>query len=369
MNSMNKQKVFTASAILPVVILMMINSCVSGSNVIDYNTSKATSIDLSHIEEVTTDRRSASEINAELTSLNKLEFEKYRININDVFNIFIDADPNFNTLQAIVKSDGYITVKRLGEVKVAGLTMEEASDLINTGFKKFFKISPMLSIIPVSIKNPRVNILGEVRNPGSYRIEGNMRILDAISLAGGIADVTLQDEKIEVASLENAYIYRRDRILPVDFVQLIEHGNPMHNILLQDQDYIFIPSLIKQQVYIMGEVNSPGKYMIGSDMSLTKLLAVSQGLKETASRNAYVFRGNLKNPSVFKINLNSILKQGGADFPLKYDDIVYMPKNAITEYNMVINSILPTLNMLNSTTTTWTNVDTIANTLKTYSGN
>ena len=310
--------------------------------------------------------KSEEEIREELIKLNEKQPQKYRIKSGDVFNVYIDADPNFNTLSAIVKSDGYISIKRLGEIQIEGLTINEAKEKIDNELSRYIKIYPRLSLIPVKIKEASVNVLGEVKKPGVYSIEGSKRLLDVISEAGGLAILELDTERVEIADLESAYIVRDNKILPVDFIELIVKANNLHNILLKDRDYIYIPSYTSKNVYILGEVNSPGKYMLTKDLSLSKLVAEAGGVKTTSAMNLLIVRGNLKKPLIYKVNLRTILKRGEVDFALKRDDIIFVPRSGMQAYNDVINNILPTLNLITSTTGAFINVDTTRTIIKGY---
>lgn len=301
------------------------------------------------VEELDIEKKSPEELAEELRQLQDVNRDKYVIQTGDVFAIYVDADSNFNNMNAIIKNDGYMTIRRLGEIKVEGLTMEEAVVLIEKKLSRYIKIEPKLSIVPIKIKMPYVNILGAVKNPGSYPIEGIMRLLDALSKAGGISEfVYNQFDRIEVADLDSAYIVRDNRVLPVDFNRLIKSGDLLHNITLKDNDYIYIPSRSDKQIYVLGEVNSPGKYILTKNLSLGKLLAVAKGLTDNSAMYALVIRGHLNSPTVYKVNISNMLNYGGVDFFLRPEDVVYVPKSGIAQYNKVINSILPTLNLINS---------------------
>jgi polysaccharide biosynthesis/export protein len=316
-------------------------------------------------EKIVFPKKNPKEIEEELKKLQIRQVGKYTIKIGDIYNIYVDADDRYSTLNAIVKLDGYISIKRVGEVFVEGSNLEEVKTIIENKLKEYINVAPKVSIIPVKIKDAQVNILGEINKPGSYAIEGNTRLLDVICAAGGISVLQLQNEKVEIADLDSAYIMRDNKVLPVNFFELIAKGNSLHNIIVQDKDYIYIPSLSSLQVFILGEVNNPGKFMLSKQLTVSKLIAEAGGIKNSSSNQIFVVR-NLKNPVLFKVNINKILTKGSVDFVLKSDDVVYVPKNAITIYNEVINDIMPTINLLSSTTTTFLNIDDMRKRIKHY---
>jgi polysaccharide export outer membrane protein len=84
-----------------------------------------------------------------------------------------------------VMSDSTITLPILGEIKFVGLTLEEAREHLKIRAEEFLK-DPT---VEVKFLNYRVNVSGEVRSPGLFYIyEGNLNILDAITMANGISD-------------------------------------------------------------------------------------------------------------------------------------------------------------------------------------
>jgi len=313
--------------------------------------------------------KTEAEINEELKKLHMRQKEKYLIKIGDVFDVYVDADPNFNTLGAIVKTDGKLSLKVLGEIEVEGLTIDEAKDTVEVALRRYIRIMPRLSLIPVKIKSAQVSLLGEVVKPGLYDINADMCVLDVISAAGGVAKLQLQNEQVDIADIDNAYIVRDNKILPVNFNELLIKGNQLHNILLKDKDYIYIPSLASKQVFVLGEVGAPGKYMLSKNLTLSKVIAQAGGKNISSGINVLVIRGNLKKPTIYRINISSVLLSGKSDFLLKPDDVVYLPRSPIYVYNDVINNILPTLNLVNSASSTWLNVANMRDKIKQYHDN
>jgi polysaccharide export outer membrane protein len=82
-------------------------------------------------------------------------------------------------------SDSTITLPILGKINFVGLTLEEAREHLRIKAEEFLK-EPT---VEVKFLNYRVNLSGEVRSPGLYyNYEGNLNLLDAISMANGISD-------------------------------------------------------------------------------------------------------------------------------------------------------------------------------------
>ena len=128
---------------------------------------------------------------------------------------------------------------------------------------------------------PAVSVWGDVREPGTYRTSGQIRLGDAIHLAGGLAPDAQQ---------EDAQVFRylpdgKFKIFSVNLSQALG-GDPTENILLQPRDRLLIhrnPNAVEPaSVYIQGEVLRPGRYPLTTNMNVSELIQVSGGLKPSA---------------------------------------------------------------------------------------
>jgi protein involved in polysaccharide export with SLBB domain len=128
---------------------------------------------------------------------------------------------------------------------------------------------------------PEVWIGGEVRTAGKYATSGQIRLRDAIYLAGG----TTPD-----ASLDSAQLFRTqaDGTLKIFSVNLGDAlaGKPADNILLEPRDRLLVQRNVAQvdpaSVDIKGEVAKPGRYPLTTNMHVEDLIQVAGGLKRTA---------------------------------------------------------------------------------------
>ena len=128
---------------------------------------------------------------------------------------------------------------------------------------------------------PTVWVGGEVRSPGKYRTSGQVRLRDAVYLAGGVsAD----------AGLDTAQLFRTesDGTLKIFSVNLggALGGNPMDNILLEPRDRLLVhrsaAKVDPPTVYVRGEVAKPGRYPLTTNMHVQELVKVAGGLKRSA---------------------------------------------------------------------------------------
>jgi protein involved in polysaccharide export with SLBB domain len=133
---------------------------------------------------------------------------------------------------------------------------------------------------------PDVWVGGEVREPGLYPTAGQVRLRDAIHLAGGVTPD---------AELDSAQLFRTSKdgtmkILSVNLSEAIA-GNAADNLLMEPHDRLIVhrnfAKVDPPTVYVKGEVAKPGRYPLTSNMHVEDLVRVAGGLKRSAdSQNA-----------------------------------------------------------------------------------
>lgn len=286
-----------------------------------------------------------SSITQRLKKLNAVEISDYRIAAGDKFNVFVYGEDDLETKGVIVKNDGTISFKLIGDIKVAGLTMKQATALMEKKLAKYI-IHPKVSLLPYEMRSASITIIGKVANPGVYYFDGELRVVESIGRAGGLSVGIFDNNTIELADLEHSYIMRDKELLPVNLARLVHNGDMRQNIPLLHGDYIYIASAMSKEVFIVGEVNKPGYFGYTEQLTLGRLVSKAEGVRVTANKNAVVVRGNIKNPLVYRINIEKILTGQTRDFPIEPSDIVYIPKNTIGQWNAWLTTILPSLETL-----------------------
>lgn len=294
-------------------------------------------------------RPDPKKINAELAALQKVNPGDYLLKPGDSFAIVVDGQTEQSRPVVKIMPNGAISIAPIGYVKVAGLSIPAAAKLLSDKYKRFYRNCEVI-IEPLEFKPDAFTISGSVKSPGIYPfVFGSFRLLDAVAAAGGLATTTGggRGDRYELADLENAYIVRDGRVLPVDFVEAIVKGNPLHNIPLMNGDAIQVPSLDNGKVTVLGEVGDPDCIPYQPNLTLLQAIGYAGGLKETNSWDVKVIRGGLKNPVVFTLDIIDIQKGRRMDFALKPRDIVFVPRSGISEWNVIVRQILPTVQLLN----------------------
>ncbi|MBT4435393.1 hypothetical protein HOD02_03650 [bacterium] len=178
-------------------------------------------------------------------------------------------------------------------------------------------INDRITVYPLFKEIQKVEIIGQVKVPGSYHYYEGMTLKEILSLSGGFSDTTFNKS----IYLNKAEIIRRnpdsryEEVITVNLNNLIDKKNNKE-ILLQNLDRVVIhenPNFFeKENILIVGEVNIPGSYpLIEDGESLKKILRRAGGLTSKALQNGIAiyrsreyFENELLNSSVFSSNEN-----------------------------------------------------------------
>lgn len=269
----------------------------------------------------------------------------YTINAGDVISIVVYDHGELN-IQTKVTPDGYIGMVFVGQIKVEGMTLKEAGEALEKALEKYIR-NPKVGISPVQILSENATIAGAVNKPGMYTLSNGMRLADLFAMAGG-ANIRRYDGKdLEAVDYEHSVFMRGEKQIFLDFNKAIKLGDRLHNVLLSKGDYIFLASKDNSMVYVIGDVGSPRSMIWNKNLGLLEVLTESGWLKETYWRHAIIIRGGFANPRLFKVDLDGILHGRKGNVMVEASDVIYLPKDDISEYNVFVRKLLPTGQLIN----------------------
>ena len=173
-------------------------------------------------------------IQEELKALHIVNPTPYEIHPGDTFQLSVYNQPTL-TSNILIAPDGTANLPLVGILKLSDLNMDDAMNLIEQKLSRYLK-SPIVTFSPVTVSGYYFTIAGRVNRPGNYTVSiGQTRLLDAIALAGGFQLGAFNNDTVELADLDNAYIKRNDKKLPVDFKKLVYDGDALQNIPLLNE--------------------------------------------------------------------------------------------------------------------------------------
>jgi len=171
-----------------------------------------------------------------------------------------------------INSDGSINLPDIGEIIVAGLSLDDTSELIKAKVKSAF-IATEAFITLSEIRDVNILVTGNAQNPGIYTLTGNSNILHAISAAGGIS---------EFGSLREINLLRDNKIIEtLDVYNLLIEGQYNLKKRLRSGDVVFIEAK-KNIVTIDGAINRPAKYEALENQKLINIIEYANGINRKA---------------------------------------------------------------------------------------
>jgi polysaccharide export outer membrane protein len=180
----------------------------------------------------------------------------YRVAPPDKLGITVRPAPEI-VRDVTVRPDGKISFDLVGDIAVAGKTIEQIRSEIEERLKEFV-VHPQVSVLLSESSSRRFYVLGEVRAPGAYTLIGNVSALHAISNAGGVTHFANKDGIRLVRPGTPGAAYK------VDFEQISQYGDARTNYPLQPGDVIYVPPNGFAQVgYAIGIVLFPIQQILG----------------------------------------------------------------------------------------------------------
>jgi protein involved in polysaccharide export with SLBB domain len=242
--------------------------------------------------------------------------------------------------KVLVSPDGKIYYNLLPGIDVQGRTVESVRKEMEQKLTQFYR-HPQLSVTMADISSQRVWVLGRVNSPGNYPLNRPMRVLDAIAQGGGLFTSRMNGTNEELADLEHSFLIRKGKMLPIDFKRLLQDGDMRYNIYLQPGDYIYLPSSLSNEIYVLGGVAGPRPVPYTSDLNIVSAIGHASGLTSDAEpSHVTIVRGSLQEPKIATVNLDHILRGKSKNLRLQPGDIVYVPTTGMFNAGNYLNLVL-----------------------------
>lgn len=241
-----------------------------------------------------------------------------------------------------VTPDGKIYYSLLPGLAVTGLTTTKLKQEMETGLKAYYR-NPQVSVTLNEVSSKRVWVLGRLNNPGIYPLKQPLRVLEAVSLAGGLFTSRFTGTTEELADLAHSFLMRGNQMMPVDFQKLLRDGDLSQNIYLAPDDLIYLPSALTNEIYVLGAVTNSQPIGFMDEMNLIAALGRGQGFQRNADlTQVRIVRGSLTQPKVAKVNAKAILSGQAPNVRLQPGDIVYVPGAGELSSKGYLNEMLNT---------------------------
>lgn len=252
-------------------------------------------------------------------NLNMATPENYRLGPGD--EVIVDVwGASQNTMRLEISPDGYVNIANLGPVYLNNMTIKDARQLLKQELGKIYADSANnIQVTLGNIRTIQVNVMGEVRAPGTYALSSLSTVFHALYASGGVSDI---------GSLRNVQVARGGKtIARLDVYEYIMKGQIQDDIRLQDGDVVIVPTY-DELVKITGKVKRPMFYEMKNGESAATLLKYAGGFSSDAYKKSI-----------------RVLRKDGKEFSVKtVNDIDYSAFKLIDGDVVTVDSILNRFN-------------------------
>lgn len=266
-----------------------------------------------------------------------LGFPEYIIGPTDELTITLWLKTKPEISKILVQQNGKISFSFIEDLQASGLTATQVDTTLTKRLEDYVK-SPRIDVLVTGYNSKKVTLIGEIERmntgsgysgPGTYPLTGETRLLEIILKAGGYT---------QKANLSGVEITRKGKVYSVDLGRAVYQGDISQNIFLEGGDTINVPTLpifqsektASKKVFVLGDVNYPGRYEFKKDISAVEAIALAGGIKNEADDAATrILRGK----DVIPVNIRDILHKKKTELNVQIEDadIVFVPKLDIFE--------------------------------------
>jgi polysaccharide export outer membrane protein len=164
-------------------------------------------------------------------------------------------------------------------------------------------------------------VLGEVKNAGTYPLERTITVLEALNLAGGLTDKA-------APAVVKLIRQKADGSQDTMSLDLFGAAPKDRGVTLQEGDTVLVPR--GNTFLVLGEVKSPGVYVLGRDTTVLEGITIAGGFTDKASPGrTRVIRTTATGQQVIYIDMNDIIKRNQRDkaITLQENDVVVVPQS------------------------------------------
>jgi protein involved in polysaccharide export with SLBB domain len=268
------------------------------------------------------------------------EFEKKIFGYSTFHNKNLNFSPNFNMAtpqnyvvgpsdQLIIQiygvaqenytlttsPEGKINIPNIGLLHVGGFSIDAVTGLLRRQLSKRFsglagpQPNTFLSVTVGNIRTIKVNIVGELKNPGTYTLPSFASVFNGLYAAGG---------PTTKGTFRNIQVYRAGKLISeIDIYQFLTKGEENRNVMLEDNDVILVRPFDKR-VELIGEVRTPGFFEVKSGETISDILFYAGGFTDKAYEELMSVRRNtdvnMKVETILKENYGAFEPRDGDEY-------------------------------------------------------
>ena len=174
-------------------------------------------------------------IQAQINSVYQNFYNGYRLGPGDILGIYIDKHAEDSVDKVTVSPVGRIYFPLLGSLVVVGKTVPQLQEYMTNAVAEFIR-EPRVTLVLLEAQSAKIGVIGDVKNPGLMVMTRPLRVLDAVTMAGGILDTG--NQKVSVL---RQYEDGRVQVLAADVKKILQgKANPEENLYLRAGDTVVV---------------------------------------------------------------------------------------------------------------------------------
>ena len=285
------------------------------------------------------------------TIATSLPGQQYVLQVGDRLEITFWQEPDLNA-NPVVAQNGTVEIPIAGRIQAVGLTASELSQRIIDEISRYRIKITQASVVINEYQGNKIYVTGQVGAPGTYSFEVIPNLWRVLQEAGGLS---------ETANLEKISVIRESEgsgdILQVDLTRYFERGDVSQLPELQGGDTIHVPTrpsinspvdvsspfAQKNEIYIAGEVVSPGRYNLERDIDLWDAIILAGGPTPSANlSDVKILNRREGENGMMKINLKEYLDRSEPEPPILVPgDKIFIPRRSSTGTFILTRILLP----------------------------
>lgn len=259
----------------------------------------------------------------------------YVLGPDDQLAIRILQAPDMASAPVRVDLNGYIEMPYVGRIKAAGQTLQAFRSDLTEKLRSVIH-DPEVSVSVEEFRSQPVSVVGAVASPGVQQVRGEKKLMEVLSMAGGLradAGSTVNISRLVGQGAiglpgEKSDASGRYNTATVDVHALYANTNPAMNVSIEPNDVITVPTA--EKVYVVGEVLNTGGIPLleRKSISIAEAITIAGGLNRTASaQNAKILRptGNGDERTEIPVDVRNVLAGKATDQSLNANDILFIP--------------------------------------------
>lgn len=161
---------------------------------------------------------------------------RYRLEAGDTFDINFELSPEFNQAAVAVQPDGFVTLRGVGDLHVAGETVPELIESLRNAYGQILH-DPIISLTLKEFDKPYFIADGQLGKPGKYDLRGEVTLTEAVAIAGGFLDSAKHSQVLLFRRIDDQWTSAQI----FDIKKMHSKGDLHEDPVLHPGDMVFVP--------------------------------------------------------------------------------------------------------------------------------